>query len=61
MENTFGTVFVDLKNAFHIFDHKVLLKLMSVIGVRGETLQRFKNYITDWKITTKVDNSLSKE
>ena len=56
-----GAIFVDLKKAFDTVDHKVLLKKLFDIGVRGLTLKWFENYLINRRIVTKVNNSISEE
>ena len=45
-QNYTGTVFVDLKKAFDLVNHKCLLSKLDHYGVRGHSLQWFQNYLT---------------
>ena len=56
-----GALFVDLRKAFDVVDHKELLKKLSAIGINGVALQWFKNYLSDRRIVTMVNDTLSNE
>ena len=56
-----GALFVDLRKAFDVVDHKELLKKLSAIGQNGVALQWFKNYLSDRRIVTMVNDTLSDE
>ena len=56
-----GVVFVDLQKAFDTVDHQVLLNKLSTNGIKGVVLQWFKSYLTNRRIVTKVNDTLSEE
>ncbi|MFN9908220.1 MAG: reverse transcriptase domain-containing protein, partial [bacterium] len=40
-------IFCDLRKAFDSCDHEILLRKLSGVGIRGETLAWFKNYLSN--------------
>ena len=54
-----GVVFVDLRKAFDTVDHNILLQKMACIGVSCSSLKWFKEYLSDRKIVTQINNTLS--
>ena len=45
--NIVGAVFFDLKKAFDIVDHGILLEKLAIYGIRGETLCWFESYLSN--------------
>ena len=54
------TVFVDLKKAFDVVDHTVLLKKLKSMGIRGNAYNIFKTYLNDRPQFVMVDGVNSK-
>ena len=54
-----GAAFIDLKKAFDLVDHKCLLHKLEHYGVRSNSLNRFKDYITTRTQRVKYDKKLS--
>ena len=54
-----GAAFIDLKKVFDLVDHKCLLHKLEHYGVRGNSLNWFKDYITTRMQRVKYDNKLS--
>ena len=50
---------LDLKKAFDLINHKLLLEKMSFYGIRGMPLQWLSSYLTDRTQKTKVNDVLS--
>ena len=43
------TVFLDIKNAFDMIDHNILLTKLSYYGISDKELQLFRSYLCDRK------------
>ena len=56
-----GAVFLHLTKAFDTVDHQILLSKLSVYGLSGNSLQRFRSYITDRKQRSSCGNEMSNE
>lgn len=53
------SVFVDLKKAFDMVNHQILLEVLEELGVRGISLELMKNYITNRHVKMKVGDDIS--
>ena len=49
-------IFCDLQKAFDTCNHNILLKKLSLLGISGNTLLWFKNYLTNRKQFVSIDN-----
>ena len=54
-----GAVYIDLKKAFHLVDHEYLLFKLEHYGVRGSSLDWFRNYLTKWTQRVQFGNDKS--
>ena len=54
-----ATIFLDLKKAFDVVDHVLLLKKLEIYGIRGNIYNLIKSYLNNRTFTTKINNSLS--
>jgi Reverse transcriptase (RNA-dependent DNA polymerase) len=54
-------VFMDLRKAFDIVNHRSLLNVLFKYGVRGKALDVFTSYLKDRRQVVKVEQSLSSE
>ena len=54
-----GVFFLDLKKAFDIVDHRILLHKIQLYGVDFHTLKWFGSYLTNRKQKTFVNGHLS--
>jgi hypothetical protein len=54
-----SVVFMDLKKAFDIVDHEILLEILEKYGIRGIALDLFRSYLSDRLQIVKVGNSRS--
>lgn len=56
-----GALFIDLKKAFDMVDHKILLRKLSFIGINGILHKWFYDYLSNRKMFTSINNVISKE
>lgn len=63
IENKLSTIgiFIDLRKAFDTIDHRILLKKLEYIGVRGMVLKWVESYLSNRKQYVDFNNSLLKE
>ena len=54
-----GAVFIDLKKAFDLVDHECLLFKLKHYGVRGSSLDWFRNYLTTRTQRVQFGNDMS--
>ena len=54
-------VFLDLKKAFDVCSHSILLKKLSKMGINGTTLEWFKNYLSGRLQRVDINGNLSDE
>jgi hypothetical protein len=54
-------VFLDLKKAFDVCSHSILLKKLSKMGINGITLEWFKNYLAGRLQRVDINGNLSDE
>ena len=52
-------IFCDLRKAFDTCNHTILFKKMEKMGIRGLTLDWFKNYLTDRKQFVNINGASS--
>jgi len=52
-------VFFDLKKAFDVCNHDILLMKLSKMGIRGSALNWFKNYLSERKQKVDINGNLS--
>ena len=54
-----ATIFLDLKKAFDVDDHVLLLKKLEIYRIKGNIYNLIKSYLNNRTFTTKINNSLS--
>ena len=54
-----GVLFLDLKKAFDIVDHKILIAKLKTYGVQGHALQWLISYLSGRKQVCKINNEIS--
>ena len=54
-----ATLFLDLKKAFDVVDHDILLNKLEYCGFRGHVNVFLKNYLLDRKVKTRINNTVS--
>ena len=48
-------VFIDLSKAFDTVDHKILLSILEIYGIKGNMLKWFESYLTNRKIHVPIN------
>lgn len=56
-----AAVFLDISKAFDTVNHKLLLKKLHCIGIRGYTYSWFESYLSGRTQIVKIDNTISSE
>ena len=56
-----GVVMIDLRKAFDVVDHKLLLKKLQIYGLNGNSLKWFKRYLSGRYQKVCVDGKLSEQ
>ena len=57
---TSSCVFLDLKKAFDTFDHKILILILEIMGLRGIVSTLSRSYLSDRYQQTQVNGTNSK-
>ena len=52
-------IWIDLKKAFDIASHDILLKKIEFIGLSEETTKWFKSYLSNMKFKVPIKNTFS--
>ena len=51
-----AVLFIDLKKAFDTIDHNILLQKLTCYGFKKETIDLFRNYLSDRTQITVINN-----
>lgn len=54
-------VFMDLRKAFDVVNHEILLEVLTKYGVRGKAFEVLKSYLSDRYQVVKIENLLSQK
>ena len=54
-------LFLDLSKAFDTLDHSILLKKLSLYGIRGQSLSWFQNYLDNRSLYVEYKGAISKQ
>ena len=57
--NKVASLFLDLKKAFDLVDHKILFNKLKYYGFRGTSNRLIVSYLKDRMLSTRIDNELS--
>ena len=57
--NKVASLFLDLKKAFDLVDHNILLNKLKYYGFRGISNRLIESYLKDRMLSTRIDNELS--
>ena len=59
--NKIAAIFLDLRKAFDLVNHKILLDRMENLGIRGNVNAFFQNYLSNRKQIVRIDDVFSEQ